>query len=644
MNEIAIFDLITLCASLAGLLIVVTRWKHIATWEIKTLVISILLLTILYSTALFVEWYGGIFTYESYENLIGALIPMMWGFFFYGMIQQAGNADLRASENQLDMAVKGTRAGLWDWQVQQEYLKINDLWAEIMGYTVKELEPVSINMFRKHMHPEDQKNASFILQKHFNQETDFYECEVRMKHKNGGWIWVMDRGMVVERDVQGKPLRMIGTRIDISRQKQIERELKHQMDENRALYEKYLAKNKELKQSIIKIRDINRELVQAKEKAEESDRLKSAFLSNMSHEIRTPMNGIIGFSSMLRKQNLSPKKRMLYVKTIIDSSNQLLTIVNDILDISRIETGKLEIAEEEVNINELMDDLFVFFKPQAESKGISMLIYKDQLDATLYVKTDKVRLRQVLSNLLHNAIKFTSQGFIEIGYRKYDKWLQFYVKDTGIGIEESLHEEIFKPFRQVELEITRATGGAGLGLSISKKLVEALGGKMRLESRPGAGSTFYFNIPGVFISPSGQDQETKLQEAPANINNMVILVAEDDNVSYLYLQEVLKNETVQIIRANNGVEAVEKCKGSQVIDMALMDIKMPFLNGYDATRQIKKLRPSMPVIAITAFAKEEDRATAIKAGCEDYLSKPLKREELITCIQKYHSGNKNGNN
>ncbi|MBN1158280.1 MAG: response regulator [Bacteroidales bacterium] len=635
MNEIAILDLITFIAALAGIIIAVFRWKHIAAWEIKWLVISIMILTLLYSSMLFIEWYGGIMTFESYEDMIGALIPMMWGFFFYAVIQHASKADLRTSENRLNMALKGAGVGLWDWDIGTDLINCNERMVEIFGYSMDELEPFSMKTLRGYLHKKDRKTSEDLLEQHFKNEIKSYECEIRIKHKNGQWIWVMERGMVVERNHKGNPIRMIGTHIDITGRKKFFEEMKHQRDENLALYKKYMAKNKEFSKSIKKISKINRELIKAKEMAEESDRLKLAFLSNVSHEIRTPMNGIIGFSTMLKKQNLSDEKRMAYTDIIIESSNQLLAIVNDILDISRIETGELEISEEGVNVGELMNELNVFFKPQAESKGISLRLKINRDDTQTFVKTDKVRLKQILSNLLQNAVKFTDKGYIEFGHGRTDRWLQFYVKDSGIGIDEKYHEEIFKPFRQVELEITRVPGGAGLGLSISRRLVEALGGKMWMESQPGAGSTFYFNIPGIFSFRSRNEISLIKEEFTFPAERTVILVAEDDDVNFRYLHETLNHDTIRIIRARNGLEAVEYCKADREIHIVFMDIKMPVLNGYDATRQIKRFRPEVPVIAVTAFTKDDDRAFALNAGCDDYLSKPLRKDELLTLINKY---------
>jgi signal transduction histidine kinase/ActR/RegA family two-component response regulator len=474
-----------------------------------------------------------------------------------------------------------------------------------------------------------------LLEKHLKGQADFYECECRMRHKSGHWVWILDRGMVVERDTMGNPVRMIGTMIDISRIKNIELELKAQMDENQALAEEYLSQNEELTKSIEHIRTINEDLRVAKLNAEESFRLKSAFLANMSHEIRTPMNGIIGFSELLMDTNLSNEKRIYYASIIIESSRQLLALVNDILDLSRIETGKVSLFYEEVIVNDLISILFAFFEPQTGSKDITLHAVKPLSNARSTILADKTRLRQVLNNLLNNAIKFTDEGSIRFGYRKKEGFLQFFVEDTGIGIPENLHEKIFEPFRQGNLDFTKHYGGAGLGLSISARLVELMGGKISLKSRPGKGSVFYFSIPYKSVSGHTKEEDNYDEHFVIKVPDMAILIAEDDNINYLYLETVLAKSRIKLIRANNGLEAVELCMKYPEISLVLMDIKMPFMNGLDATRRIKEHFPELPVIAQTAYAMQEDKTKASAAGCDDYITKPIKKSELLALIDKY---------
>ncbi len=332
---------------------------------------------------------------------------------------------LRESEERLNLAIQGTRAGLWDWDLRTGKLICNEEWAKMIGYELHELEPLTFKSWEKLTHPEDLINIEDTLAQYFQGKIESYECQTRIRHKKGHWVWVLDRGMLVEWDQNNNPVRMIGSHIDISRQKKSELDLKAQMDENQVLNDAYLAQNAALINSIERIQKINEELKLAKQKAEESDRLKSAFLANMSHEIRTPMNGVIGFSEMLADPDLSPANRMEYASIIIDSSRQLLSIVNDILDISRIEAGLVSLSKEEVQVNDLINMLHAFFEPQARNKNLDLRFIKslDNEESILY--TDKTRLRQILTNLLNNALKFTHEGIIELGYEKIDGFMKF---------------------------------------------------------------------------------------------------------------------------------------------------------------------------------------------------------------------------
>lgn len=542
---------------------------------------------------------------------------------------------IRKSEERYNLAVNSTKAGVWDWFIQTDKLILNDRWAEILGFRLDELEPANFSVWRKRVHPEDLIRFEELIEAHFKGEIENVESETRLKHKNGDWIWTMAKGMVVQRDTQGNPLRMTGTIVDITRQKKVELALKAQMEENVALNEEYAAQNEDLTQSIERIKKINEELTEARKNAEESDHLKSAFLANMSHEIRTPMNGIIGFSELLKDNNLSEEKRQYFADIVIDSSRQLLNIVNDILDISRIETGKVALSKEKVNINELFNILYAFFEPQAGLKKIKLTVSKELNDDQSVVVTDRTRLRQILTNLLNNALKFTQKGEVKFGYKVVNQNFEFFVSDTGIGIQKELFEKIFEPFRQANIEITNIFGGTGLGLTISRKLTELLGGHIWLESEPGSGSIFYFTLPIETGTEKKQAQTVQKKKDHKTIYDLVILVVEDDEVNYMFLETILSKNKIRAIRALNGVEAVEICGKNPDIDMVLMDIKIPFMNGYEATRQIKKIRPNLPVIAQTAYAMPEDKNKALVAGCDGYIAKPIIKNELIKIIEHF---------
>ncbi|MGE4289128.1 MAG: ATP-binding protein [Salinivirgaceae bacterium] len=378
------------------------------------------------------------------------------------------------------------------------------------------------------------------------------------------------------------------------------------------------------------------ELIKAKEKAEESDKLKSAFLANMSHEIRTPMNGIIGFSELIVQDDISPEKRKSYANIVIESGKQLLTIVDDILDISKIEVGQITLFKHPVVVNDMITELFSFYAPRAHSNNLSIFPYKNLSDEESLIFTDKQRVVQVLNNLISNAFKFTHQGQISFGYEKKGEMLEFFVKDTGTGIPEHMHQAIFERFRQVEDAVSQNnTKGTGLGLAISQKLVELLGGTIYIESEENKGTTFYFTIP--YVKPSGEDLKNHLPAAETTTDPVIthtFLIAEDEEVNYLFLYELLSKPNVMIVHAKSGIEAVEWCKKELPIDLVFMDIKMPGMDGITATQKIKKMRPNLPVIIQSAYAMDVDKERAIEAGCSAFVTKPIIKEQLLDIVNK----------
>jgi len=406
--------------------------------------------------------------------------------------------------------------------------------------------------------------------------------------------------------------------------------LSQKLDSERMLV---LDANKNLERTV---EERTKELLKAKEQAEESDRLKSAFLANMSHEIRTPMNGILGFAELLKEPGLTGKEQQDYIRIIEKSGARMLNIINDIVDISKIEAGLMKLEIQESNINEQIQDIYTFFKPEVEAKGMILSFNTPLPTKEAILKTDREKVYAILTNLVKNAIKYSNTGTIEIGYSKRDSDLEFYVKDTGIGIPNDRHGAIFERFIQADIPDEWAQQGAGLGLSITKAYVEMLGGKIRVASQVSVGSTFYFTLPynAVLIN-----EHVIQQIVPSDNNDLIrklkILIAEDDKVSEMLIDKTLKTFGKEIIKARTGVEAIEACKKNPDIDLVMMDIRMPDMGGYDATRQIRKFNKEVVIIAQTAHGLYGDREKAIEAGCNDYIAKPINKAELLLLIQKY---------
>lgn len=401
--------------------------------------------------------------------------------------------------------------------------------------------------------------------------------------------------------------------------------------------------------TLVTLRDISeklkleQELLKAKEKAEESDRLKSAFLANMAHEIRTPMNSIVGLSQLLTDNSLEAKQRMQFVELISLSADKLLNLVNDLIEISTIESHQMAISLTEVNISNLLSEIVDLYSNTVKNRNNNFISLGKIFNGNkCVVKTDGAKIKQIIGNLVNNALKFTKQGRIEIGCElimqanTLDKRdLRFYVKDTGIGIDKNQLKLIFELFRQADFSTTRELGGVGLGLSISKSYVELLGGNIWVESELGKGSTFYFTIPYNVTFSFLHTDRMQTNETKYNWFDKTILIAEDEDYNFIFLKELLSKTFVNIEYACNGREAVEACRKKPIISLVLMDIKMPVLDGYEATKQIKEFRTDLPIIAQTAYAMHGDKEKALNAGCNEYLTKPIQKNQLIRLIAKY---------
>ncbi|MFH1119185.1 MAG: cache domain-containing protein [Bacteroidota bacterium] len=391
--------------------------------------------------------------------------------------------------------------------------------------------------------------------------------------------------------------------------------------------------------------EIQLQFREAKEKAEESDRLKTAFLANMSHEIRTPMNSIIGFSTLLTEDHLTEADKAEYIQHINHAGESLLNLIDDIIDIAKIEAGQLTVSYENYSLNELMDELHVTYSDVIRRKfntEVTLIAEHVKLPKGNTILTDPFRLRQVISNLLGNAVKFTSKGKITYGFRPEGDDLLFYIQDTGIGISIENQEIIFKRFRQALHNGKRHQGGTGLGLAISQHIVGLLGGKIWVESSQGQGSTFFFTIPYKPVDSSQTDAGSKSPERALffDWSSKTLLVVEDVDSNFNYISAALARTGIKLLRSTDGLSGVDVCLSDKTIDLVIMDFNLPGFDGYEATRQIKQHRPSLPVIAQTTYAFQDEIDRSLEAGCDDYISKPVKFNILMNVLAKYLDMNK----
>jgi len=423
---------------------------------------------------------------------------------------------------------------------------------------------------------------------------------------------------------------------------------------------------------ITELKIAEQELTEAKNRAEESDRLKTAFLTNMSHEIRTPMNGILGFAELLKMQGISGEQQQEYINIIKKSGARMLNIITDIVDISKIEAGQMHLSVLDTRINVQTEDIYNLFKPEAENKGIQFNYMNGLPDSRSVIKTDDEKVYAILTNLVKNAIKYTESGSIEFGYtianvdtlpaamtfppaetlhatsqhatslqQATPLCLQFYVKDTGIGIPANRLHAIFDRFVQADIADKQALQGAGLGLSIAKAYVKMLGGNIWIESEEGIGSTFYFSIPynPVVNKKEVIDDAILMDDLKEDLTDKMkklkILIVEDDETSEMLIRIAVRNFSNNILTAATGRKSIELCLKHTDIDLILMDIKMAEMDGYEATRQIRHNNKEVVIIAQTAFGMDGDREKAIEAGCNEYITKPMSVALLKELIQKH---------
>ncbi|NOU61053.1 hybrid sensor histidine kinase/response regulator [Marinifilum caeruleilacunae] len=520
-------------------------------------------------------------------------------------------AALAESEEKFRSSFEASDVGMAIVGVGKTFLSANKAFCKMIEYSSSELHSKS---FLDITYPED---ISRSKEKYTQclQSKKAFTIEKRYLTKSGKLKWGLTSVSPIF-NAKGEFINSIVHIQDITDRKQSEEELLKSNKEYEVLAEEYKSQNEEL--------------IEAIEIAERSDRLKSEFLQNLSHEIRTPMNAILGFTEFLELENITPIKRTQYINIIKNSGFQLLRIIDDILEISALETKHVQLIESNFNLNNLLTELFTIFQPQAKKQNLSLYLHKDLNDENCIIRSDETKLKKVLMNLLENSLKYTNVGSIEMGYHVKENRLELYVKDTGIGIDTARHSHIFERFSQAEGEISKKQGGLGLGLSIVKENVKLLKGEIQLISEINQGSKFIITLNNCLIN------NYKEQENDDNQKDCAILVAEDEEINYFYFKSLMEEIAPQcrLEHAKNGIEAVEMCKNKD-FEIVFMDIKMPEMNGYEATMQIKKMKPGQNIIAQTAYSTDDDKVKARVAGCNDFLSKPISMKTVQQLLQKY---------
>ncbi len=513
------------------------------------------------------------------------------------------------SEFTLQQVMKATQDGIWDWHVPSGKLAHNERWFGILGFDANEVEN-HVDAFSRQLHPDDRAQVWARIERLVAGTDEHYRSEHRMLRKDGSVIWVLDRGRAVERDAQGRALRVVGAYTDISERRRDQAALE-----------------------------------QALTMAQAATSAKSEFLATMSHELRTPMNGILGMAQLLTQPTLSEAKRIDYARIILGSGETLLALLNDILDLSRVEAGRMDLNLTSFEPSALVSQALQPFRETALRKGLTLHVEEAGMPRGSFVG-DPLRLQQMLANYLSNALKFTPAGRVNVAVTERcdagaSPTLEFSVEDTGVGFADAQRHRLFQPFSQIDSSTTRAYGGSGLGLSIVARLARLMDGEVGASSSPGRGSRFWFRVPARRAAAVRPAVATRANASPGSALPGRVLVAEDNSINREVLRVLLENLRASAEFVADGSAALACISAARPgYDLVLMDLQMPVLDGLAATRHIRDWerehdRARTPVVAVTASAFEEDRRRCLEAGMDDVLVKPITLERLEAMLAKW---------
>ena len=531
---------------------------------------------------------------------------------------------LASSEQQLSLAIRGAALGLWDWQVATGEVHVNERWAEMLGYRVEQIEP-HLDSWRALVHPDDWAAIDAALLPHLRGDTDSYRCEHRLRHREGHWIWVLDAGQVVERDEQGRAVRALGIHLDVT--------------DRRGAIDALEQSRRELE---ARVQERTAALQRASAEARAASEAKSAFLANISHEIRTPMSAIVGLTRMLARSTVEPEQAERIGK-IEGAADHLMTLIGDVLDLSKIEAGHMTLEQLPLSLPELLDQSLGLFSPQAQAKGIALRLCAPGLPERLL--GDPTRLRQAVLNLVANAVKFTEHGEVVLSVKRIADepgdeagdtaavWLRFEVSDTGPGFGADVARRLFSAFEQGDPSIARRHGGTGLGLAITRRIAEMMGGEVGLASEPGRGSHFWFTARFPRDQrPVGFEEGRSIRLSAAErlrlrFHGHRVLLVEDNPVNQEIALAMLAQASLDVTVAPDGESALCEAEAG-AFDAVLMDLHLPGIDGFETTRRLRKAGFTAPVLALTASAMPLERAQCERLGMAAFLTKPIDLEEL----------------